>query len=166
MALARHQQNGMGDSAMTLDDTYLALHQAAREHPGGIRALARQLGKREKTLYSKLDPHDEAHEPGLGEFAALVLCLDESARTEVLERFLGIFDYTLGTRVRERAESPVLAVLRSVDEHADVVRAVEQALANDGRIDAAERNRILRECAEARRALQILENTLIRGAEG
>jgi len=144
---------------MGLDDTYLALHLAARAHDGGIRALARQTGKREKTLYSKLDPADETHEPTLGEFTALVLCFDKVTQAEILDRFVGIFGLSVNTRVQARSDSLVQAVLHSVTEHADVVRAVEQAL-EDGTVDARERTRILREISEAKRALAVLENSL------
>ena len=145
---------------MTLDDLYLTLHRAAREHEGGIRAIARQIGRREKTLYSQLDPADETHEPGLGALVAILQCLDEPARVEVLDVLVGMFGYSLATRPQERAESLVGAVLHAVQEHADVAGAVEAALADDGRIDRHERVAILRECAEARRAIQVLENTV------
>jgi hypothetical protein len=144
---------------MTLDDTYLALHRAARAHDGGIRALARQTGKREKTLYSKLDPHDETHEPTLGEFAALLMCLDEVARLEVIEAFVAMFGLGLTTRTTRQSLSLVQGVLDTVAEHADIARTVNEALA-DGEITPRERADILRECAEARRAIQVLENTV------
>ncbi len=147
---------------MTLDDLYLALHGACRAHEGGIRAIARQIGRREKTLYSQLDPHDETHEPGLGALVAILQCLDESAQVDVLDTLVGIFGYVLATRPQEQADTVVRAVLLSVREHADIAAAVESALAGDGRIDSSERAAILRECAEARRAIQILENTLTR----
>ena len=144
---------------MTLDDTYMALHRAARAHDGGIRALARQTGKREKTLYSKLDPHDETHEPTLGEFSALLMCLHESSRLEVLETFVAMFGLGLVTRTTQQSLSLVQGVLDAVAEHADIARTVNDALADDC-ITPAERAEILRECAEARRAIQVLENTV------
>lgn len=164
-AAAKAQPNQQGVSAVTLDDLYLTLHQAARGHNGGIRALAQRLGKREKTLYSKLDPRDETHEPALGEFVAMVLCFSPETQAEILDRFAGIFGLGVGTRVQAYSDSLVRAVLRSVSEHADVVRAVELAL-EDGVIDVAERTLILREISEARRALAVLENSLDHQAGG
>ncbi|HEB94347.1 MAG TPA: hypothetical protein ENI94_12980 [Gammaproteobacteria bacterium] len=145
---------------MTLDDLYLALHRACRAHDGGIRAIARQIGRREKTLYSQLDPHDETHEPGLGALVAILQCLDAPAQVDVLDALVGIFGYGLATRTKEQAGTVVQAVLHAVREHADIAAAVESALANDGRIDSHERAAILRECTEARRAIHVLENTL------
>lgn len=144
---------------MTIDDVYLTLHQAARSFPGGIRALAQRLGRREKTLYSKLDPHDEAHEPTLGEFVALLMCVGESDQVEVLDRLCAVFGYSVSTRVRAREASLTHAVLRSVKEQADVAQAVADALA-DGSIDVSERAQIMREISDARRSLAVIENTL------
>lgn len=144
-----------------MDDVLIALHFHARRYRGGICALARELGKREKTLLSKLDPADDTHQPTIGEFAALLHRLDEPARVEILERFTGMFGLALATRHAGLAESVTQAVLHSISEHADIVREVERAL-EDGEICEIERDRILRECGEARRALTVLENTLRR----
>ncbi len=95
----------------------------------------------------------------------MVLCFSPETQAEILDRFAGIFGLGVGTRVQAYSDSLVRAVLRSVSEHADVVRAVELAL-EDGVIDVAERTLILREISEARRALAVLENSLDHQAGG
>ncbi len=148
-----------------MDDLILALHAAARRYPGGISALARELGKREKTLLSKLDPADDFHLPHIGEFQAILHRLGDEDRAQILDLFGAPFGGRYVTRTQSCSTSLTHAVLQAVAEHGDVVRAIDDALANDGLIDARERTRILREIAEARRAIGILENTLLQTAE-
>lgn len=140
-----------------MDELFLALHQSARRADGGICGLARRLGKREKTLLSKLDPADDTHQPTLGEFVAILGDTGDLAPLEVL---CAMFGCKLATRTRERAESVMHAVLAAAGEQGDVIKAVQEAL-SDGRLTARERDQILREVAEARNALVVLENTLL-----
>ena len=140
-----------------MDDLFLSLHQTARRADGGISGLARRLGKREKTLLSKLDPADDTHQPTLGEFVAILGDTGDLAPLEVL---CAMFGCRLLTRTRERAESVMHAVLAAAGEQGDVIKAVQEAL-SDGRLTARERDQILREIADARRALTVLENTLL-----
>lgn len=143
-----------------MDDVILALHAAVRRRKGGITRMAQQLGKREKTLFNKLDPADDTHQPTIGELIAILHLLDEPDRSEVIDRFCAIFGGSFTTRSREIAADLTQAVIHSVGEHADVVREFERAI-EDGRVDYRERQRILRECSESRRAIQRIENTLL-----
>jgi len=146
-----------------MDDVLIALHQSARRRKGGISGLARELGRQEKTLLSKLNPDDDAHQPTMGEFVALLHRFERREVQEVLGRMVSMFGYELATRTKGAAPSVLQAVLHAVAEHADIVREVEASIA-DGEISGVERGRILRECSEARRAIVHLENTLIGGA--
>ena len=143
-------------SSSSLDDLFITLHQAARRFAGGISALARKLGKREKTLLSKLDPHDDLHQPTVGEFVQIVDMTGDLTPLSVLCEMLGA---QLVTRTSETRQSVPMAVRHAASEHGDVMRAVEQALA-DGLIEASESAQIRREIQEARHALAVLENTL------
>lgn len=141
---------------MTLDDVFFSLHQTARRAAGGISGVARRLGKREKTLMTKLDPADDTHQPTVGEWQAILL---DTGDLQSLEAFAAIFDCKLVTRTAETSVSVMTAVLHAVTEHGDVARAIDEAM-EDGEITPQERARIIREISEARRALDILENTL------
>ena len=140
-----------------MDDLFIALHQTARRADGGISGLARRLGKREKTLLSKLDPAHDMHQPTLGEFVAI---LGDTGDLTPLEILCAMFGCKLATRTSKRAESVLEAVVEAAVEHGDVVKAVHDALA-DGKLTPRERDQILREIAEARNALTVLENTLL-----
>jgi len=141
-----------------MEDVLIALHHAARQF--GIRRMSERLGKREKTLYSKLDPADDLHMPTIGEFVAILHLLDEQDQSDIIDRLAGMFGLQVATRQHEAAPMNLGdAVIRSVVEHADVVRAYEHAVA-DGRVTDLERAEILRECREARCAIQDVEHAL------
>lgn len=144
-----------------MDTVFYALHLSAKQAPGGLSGLARRLGKLEQTLINKLNPCDDAHLPNLGEFVAIVADTGDMAPLDAL---CGLFDGQFATRCMDRAGGLVAAVLNADCEHGDVARAIREALADDGQIDAHERALVMREINEARRALTILENELMAGA--
>ena len=125
--------------------------------------MARELGKREKTLMSKLDPADDLHQPTLGEFVAILHRLEQRDVEEILERITGMFGYGLATRPTECADHIMTGVIHAASEWGDVMRAVDEAM-EDNRIDAEERASIMRECSEAKRAITALENHLMHSA--
>ena len=160
MAVSVEKMHMLPEAA--LDDVFVALHRSARRAPGGISGIARRLGKREKTLLNKLDPSDDTHQPTLGEFVAI---LSVTGDLQPLHELAALFGVSLSTRSKDRGPSVAQAVMRSMAEHGDVVRAVEMAL-RDGVISDDERAAILREIFELRHAMTVLENTLKEHADG
>lgn len=143
-----------------MDRVFFALHLTAKQAKGGLSGLARRLGKREQTLINKLNPMDDVHQPNIGELVAIV---DDTDDTAPIEALCALFGGRFVTRCGDRVGGLMQAVLQADTEHGDVARAIHQALADDGEIDARERAAIMREISEARRALTILENELMAG---
>jgi len=139
-----------------LDEVFVALHQVALRSKGGITGLANRLGKRQQVLINKLNPADDIHQPTLGEFSAIIGATGDVGPLELL---CAVHGGRFVTRAEERSGSVLEALLHAVSEQGDVVRAVERAMA-DGQISDRERVEILREIAEERHALTVLENTL------
>ena len=144
-----------------MDQLFMALHSAALNARGGITGLAQRMGKRQQTLINKLNPHDDTHQPNLGEFVAILLDTGDLFPLEVLATMLGA---KVVTRHNRASKSVVLAMLHAAKEHGDLADVVERALA-DGHIDTKERIAILREVSELRDALTTMENTLREGVE-
>lgn len=141
----------------TMDDLYLALHQSALTAEGGISGIAHRKGWRVQTAINKVNPHDLNAEPKVGEFISIMM---DSGDTTPLDVLCAMFDGQFTTRTSEVMPTLVEAVLHAYNEHADIGRAIENARSNDGVIDTKERTEILREIAEARKALVVAENTL------
>ena len=139
-----------------MDRIYIALHQAALDAEGGITGVARRLGKRQQTLINKLNPLDCTHEPTVGEFVAVMM---DTGDTTALESLCALFGGQFVTRPQGRMDSVLAAVVHANNEHADIGRAVEECIA-DGEIDGDKAARIYREISEARRAINIAENTI------
>lgn len=140
-----------------MEELFLSIHQAALKAQDGITGLARRLGKRQQTLINKLNPSDDTHQPNIGEFVAII---DDTGNTEPLEVLCAMFGGRFVTRSKARHENLLTAVLHADQEHGDIAKAIQAALADDGRIDAQELLAITREVQEARAAYTELENTL------
>jgi hypothetical protein len=143
------------DFIADLDDVFFALHAAAKRSAGGISGLARRMGMREFTLHSKLNPHDDSHQPKVGEALAIML---DSGDTTPLEVMCAMFGGRFATRSKHVADSLVAAALQATKEHGDVAAAIEDALA-DGVVSVEERMRVRQELAALRYAIDVLGNT-------
>ncbi|MEJ1463343.1 MAG: phage regulatory CII family protein [Candidatus Sedimenticola sp. (ex Thyasira tokunagai)] len=140
-----------------MDDLYLALHNSAARAKGGITGLARRKGWRVQTAINKVNPHDQNAEPKVGEFIAI---LQDSGDTMPLEIMCSMFGGRFTTRINESRRTVLEAVLHAASEQGDIPRAIDTAMADDGKIDAGEMLEILKEISEARDALSVLENTV------
>lgn len=139
-----------------MDDILHALNRSARNADGGISGVAQRLGKRPKTLMSKLDPAEDIHLPTIGEFIAVVLDTDDMHPVELLcELFGGRFV----TRTKEAMDSSEGALIHLLKESGDVVREMELSLV-DNRITAAEKSLIYKEISEMEHATAVLKNTI------
>lgn len=143
---------------MDMEQIKLTTHAAAKA--AGIGEVAKKLGWDGQKLRNKLNPQSEHHELWLSEFVAVLHHVDP---TETLEAICAMFGGRFTTRNHRAMSSVMAAVLHGMNEHADIGKAVEAALTDDetpGEITPHERMQILRECAEARQAITMIENTL------
>ncbi|MEW8042654.1 MAG: phage regulatory CII family protein [Candidatus Thiodiazotropha endolucinida] len=140
-----------------MDDFYIALHQLGRNAEGGISGLARRMGVRAQVLINKLNPTDSHAEPKIGEFVAM---MTDTCNTEPLDVLCRMFDGQFATRSTQKADSLVAAVIHTINEHADIAQAYERVVA-DGVVTKAEKRELLKEIAEAKHALAVLENTIL-----
>lgn len=140
--------------SVEMDDLIDALHRAAKTR--GIGEVATSIGMESQTLRNKLRSNSDQLR-----FREVVAALHQVDPDEFLELLCQMFGRGLATRCQDRHSSVIGAVLHAMNEQADIGKAVEEALANDGVIDAPERARILRECAQARDAIRACENTVM-----
>jgi hypothetical protein len=132
-----------------------ACYKVAKAYPGGVPALAARMGKQAQTLQKKLMAHVESHGLTLDEFSSIVdltagaRCPDALLPIRALcWRHGGVFLQMPDPELME--DSAFLsAVIHTAREQGDVIRRVEEALANDGKFDARELEDIEREIEEA-----------------
>jgi len=139
-----------------MQEVIVALHQTALQADGGISGLAERLGKRHQVLINKLNPNDETHQPTISEFVSIVRDTDD---TQVIDVLCALLGGRFVTRTNQQHESVLAAVLHANSEYGDVARVVQESLC-DGHISDTEWQVIMREIAEARDALGVLENTI------
>ncbi|MCU7959986.1 MAG: phage regulatory CII family protein [gamma proteobacterium symbiont of Bathyaustriella thionipta] len=139
-----------------MHEVIVALHQTALQAEGGISGLAERLGKRHQVLINKLNPNDETHLPTIAEFISIV---QDTGDTQVVDVLCALLGGRFVTRSNQQHDSVLAAVLNANSEYGDVARVVQGSLC-DGNISESEWQLIMREIAEARDALSILENTI------
>ncbi|MBV2138557.1 MAG: hypothetical protein KUF79_17255 [Candidatus Thiodiazotropha sp. (ex Ctena orbiculata)] len=142
-----------------MDELYSALQDVARKAEGGIPGMADRLAKKHQTLLNKLNPIDDHAEPKLSEF---VLIMRDAKSTRPLEILCQMFGGSFVTRSDKKASSVLSALLKSINEHADITRVYETSMA-DGVLSPSERQRLLKEIGEARDALTVLGNHMLEG---
>lgn len=139
-----------------MDDILFAMTRAARKADGGISGVAQRLGKRPKTLMSKLDPAEDIHQPTIGEFIAVVLDTQDMQPVELLCELFGGEFVTKTSAVMDDTQSALLHMLKEIG---DVVREMELSM-EDNHITPTERSLIRKEISEMEHATSALKNTL------
>jgi hypothetical protein len=93
----------------------------------------------------------------VGEFVAMMMDTGDTAPLDILCQ---MFNGQFATRSTQVAESLVAAVIHTINEHADIAQAYERVIA-DGVVTKEEKRELLKEIAEAKHALSVLENTIL-----
>lgn len=141
-----------------MEDLLIAINQSAKKAPdGGISGIARRAHKNVGAMITRLSVSDSTHMPTVED---LVMAMEASGDVAPIEVLCQMFGGSFRTRTEEQLESVLLAACRAASESADVTRAVDESLSNDGVIDARERRMIMREISDVKKALQVIENSL------
>ncbi len=143
-----------------IEDFFNSLHMTGLNYAGGISGLARDLIIREQTLIAKLLPSDEGRSPNILEYIRL---LNQSSDTSSLDVMCRILGGKFVSKTDQVEPNLVTAILAANDEHADI-GAMYLSVMSGGAVDSPisdhQKAKIRREIQEARRQLDILENTL------
>lgn len=139
------------DEMNVLDAAFMA----AREYPGGIEALAARLGTYSRVLRKKLATSGETRNLTLDEFSELIdRCEEARGRSALLPmralawRHGGVF-IRLPEPERVDSDAFLAEIIHTAREQGDVIREIEWALADDGKLDARELARVERKIHEA-----------------
>lgn len=132
-----------------------ASYKLAKSYPGGVPALAARMGKGAGVLQKKLAGHVESHLLTLDEFSTIV-DLSSSARCPDAMLPLHALCWRHGGAFLQlpdveslHDEIFLLEVIHTAREQGDVIRRIQEALSDDGRISASELEDIEREVEEA-----------------
>ena len=136
----------------------IACHQTGHDAPGGLPALASKMGVNYQTLTNKLNPQNDTHKLTLREAVAMMLITGD---VQILEAIAAQLDCRVVRDVDQTRVGLVSAAMRAAAEGGDVQRAIVEAT-SDGRLTARERAHIVKECVEARIALNRIEKELAR----
>lgn len=141
-----------------------AVYKVAKGYPGGVEALSLRLGLGAGTLRKKLGRHVETHHLTVEELSEIVEMSTQVRNTDALLpiralcwRHGGVFVPMPDTGNATGSEFLRL-VIRQAKEQGDIIRKIEEALANDKQIDARELRDLEQEFEEALAASsQLLE---------
>lgn len=132
-----------------------ACYKLAKSYPGGVNAIAARMGKGAGVLQKKLAGRVESHLLTLDEFSSIVDLCDGARCPDALLplhalcwRHGGAF-LQLPDAESMEDEQFLLAVINTAREQGDVIRRIQEALANDGRISQDELESIEREVEES-----------------
>lgn len=140
-----------------------ALYVAARKYPGGVEALAQRLGISPNVLRNKLRPAIDSHHINFEEVSAIIECLEEA---HVADAYLALqaFNWRHGHVAFRLISSDVPSgellaqVLEILHEEGALANDINQALADDGRIDDREMEAIERDLQRCIGALVTLRD--------
>lgn len=121
----------------------LALYHAAREYPGGIKAVAAVYGLNSTTLQHKLSPTQDTHTPNLADIEAVLATTRDPRILDSLGELAGGCLWVCHTERRLEPRPPgqreVLEVIATLHERlGEMIAAVSDSL-NDGIVDERER---------------------------
>ena len=138
---------------MTPDD---ALYHLVHDFPGGAPSLAPRMGLSHKTLENMADPCQETHGWPLRRMVQAMQFTKDLRPLEALcELFGGMFVPTGEAHHLSNAQL-LKSMQRFAAEFGDIPRAIEDALANDGKISANELKRIEQEGMELVQAWSVV----------
>lgn len=132
-----------------------ACYKLAKSYPGGVAALAARMGKGHGVLQKKLAGHVDSHLLTLDEFSSIVdlsgsaRCPDSMLPLHALcWRHGGAFIQLPDAEMIDD-EDFLLEVIHTAKEQGDVIRRIQEALADDGKISGREMEDIEREVQES-----------------
>lgn len=139
-------------------DTLDATYKVAKSYPGGVPALAARMEKNPGTFQKKLATRVESHQLLLEEFSLVIeMAVDARCQDATLPlralcwRHGGVFLQMPDPELLEDGAF-LSQVIHTAREQGDVIRRVEEALANDKEFDAKELEEIEIEIEEAMNA--------------
>lgn len=136
------------------------LYGAARAYPGGLEALAQRMAMSPSVLRSKLRRQIETHHVNFEQVSEIIELLEESGRGEAADNVIQSFLWRHGRvavklpDVATKAEDLFAQVLEVMREQGRLAEHLNEALAEDGRIDQ-------RELAVIERDLQLVIEGLV-----
>jgi hypothetical protein len=136
----------------------LALYHAAREYPGGVKAIAAVYGLNPSTLQHKLSPTQETHTPNIDDLEAVLGATQDQRILDSVGEIAGgalwIMPVERRAIPRDGAQRDVLELLATLhDRLGHMITSVRTSL-EDGVIDERERSEL------RKRARQTMETVL------
>lgn len=139
-----------------MDQLSLAIQQTAANAEGGVKRLAQLMGTNHQTLINRCNPHCDSHKLGVHEAFAMMLLTGDVQILEVMAAELG---YDVERKEKKRERDLISAILSADAEHGDVVRTIQEALA-DNHISPRELAQIRTAVNGAKQALDTLYGTV------
>lgn len=141
-----------------------AAYGVAKRYPGGVEALAQRMQMSANVLYKKMRGSVETHHLNVDELSEIVDCAEQVRMADaklpvraLCWRHGGVF-VELPEVSGQAGDKFLLQVIHTAKEQSDVIRRIEAALANDGKVDARELRDIERDIQEAMTAqVELLE---------
>lgn len=120
-----------------------ALYNLARKYPGGMRALALRMSRQESVLYKQLSPACFTHHISPDDMVRIIELCAEASMPGAYQPVHALCFQLEHVALRlpsvdvagEELFAQVLVMLR---EEGELARNIQEALANDGRIDSRE----------------------------
>ncbi|WP_061238207.1 phage regulatory CII family protein [Ectopseudomonas composti] len=137
-----------------MDDFLRACHDAVKD--ADAKRLAADMGLPHVSLLQRANPDNDAHKLTINH---LFQILTHSGDMRPLQALAAEFGYELVAKEAVAAQNLPQAVLHMHAEVADVTKSVTDAL-EDGRVSSTEKALIKREIAGARKALDVLEQSV------
>lgn len=139
----------------------LSLYHAARDYPGGVKAVAAVHGLNATTLQHKLSPTQPSHTPNIFDLEAI---LDTTRDTRILDSLGEIAGGCLWVCPLERRESPRSCEQRDVLDHlatiherlGEMITSVRNSI-EDGVVDDHERAELRKRARQTMEAVLTLE---------
>ena len=137
-----------------MDDFLKAIHDAVID--AGAKDLARKMGCSHVALLQRANPNTPDHRMNVEQLFQVLL---HSGDMRPLVALAAEFGFELEAKEQAARKSPVSALMDAAAEFADVTRATHDAL-EDGHVSSFEKERIRKEIAEVRQAMDVLEQSV------
>ena len=137
-----------------MDEFLKAIHDAVID--AGAKDLARKMGCSHVALLQRANPNTPDHRMNVEQLFQVLL---HSGDMRPLQALAAEFGFELEAKEQPERKNLVGALMDAAAEFADVTRATHDAL-EDGRVSSFEKERIRKEIAEVRQAMDVLEQSV------
>jgi len=135
----------------------LALYHAAREYPGGVKAIAAVYGLNATTLQHKLSPTQPTHSPNITDLEAILGATQDERILDAIGEMVGAALWVRPDACEARDDASLIRMIASLQkELAEMLDSVAESTA-DGIVDAHERAELRKRARHLMQAVLALE---------